>query len=105
MSAPMSRKEGFAHREEGARHCFGMGELVYPQPGSHGLEPSLRKDPKSGFPNGQSGTPVCSGSSAFSRCAPRYRPALEPPKGGAERGAPNCSKCSPFSPFAPRSIA
>ena len=104
MSAPISRKEGFAHREEGSRRCFGMGNW-YPQPDSPGLEPSLRKEPKSGFPNGQSGTPVCSGSSAFSRCAPRYRPALEPPKGGAERGAPNCSKCSPFSPFAPRSIA
>ena len=70
--------------------------------GAYSSEPSLQKEPKSSFLNGQSGTPVCSGCSAFSRCSRRYRPALEPLKCGSEMGAPNCSKCSPFRPFAPK---
>lgn len=59
---------------------------------------------KTAPPSDRSGTPVCSGCSAFKRASRRYRPELEPPNRGTERGAPNCSKCSPFRLFAPKPL-
>ena len=102
MSAPAEsvlREEGFAHREDGSSSLLRDGELALTT-----RLPSLQEEPKSGSPNGRSGTPDCSGCSALRRLSRYDRPALEPLKCGAERGAPNCSKCSPFRPFAPKPI-